>query len=68
MGSIGGSIIAAIILTVLPEMLRSADNLRMLIYAIVLIAMMIFNHSKIKQGMMNNKTLRKLFRSGREVK
>lgn len=68
MGSIGGSIIAAIILTVLPEMLRSADNLRMLIYAIVLIAMMIFNHSKIKQGMMNNKTLRKLFKSGREVK
>lgn len=48
MGSIKGSVISAIILTVLPEMLRAADDLRMLLYAIVLIAMMLFNSSDIR--------------------
>ncbi|HIU75281.1 MAG TPA: branched-chain amino acid ABC transporter permease [Candidatus Pelethocola excrementipullorum] len=42
-GSIRGSIIAAVILTALPEMLRGLSDYRMLIYAIVLIAMMLFN-------------------------
>ena len=44
-GNISGSIIAAVILTVLPEMLRSFSNYRMLIYSVVLIAMMLFNAS-----------------------
>lgn len=44
-GNIRGSIISAIILTLLPEMLRGLNNYRMLIYAIVLIIMMIFNWS-----------------------
>lgn len=48
MGSIKGSVIAAIVLTVLPEMLRAADDFRMLLYAIVLIAMMLFNSSGIR--------------------
>ncbi len=48
MGSIKGSVISAIILTVLPEMLRAADDLRMLLYAIVLIVMMLFNSSDIR--------------------
>lgn len=48
MGSIKGSVISAIILTVLPEMLRSAEDLRMLLYAIVLIVMMLFNSSDIR--------------------
>lgn len=61
MGSIRGSIIAAIILTALPEMLRGADDYRMLFYAIVLIAMMLFNHSKIKVGLMNNHVFARLF-------
>ncbi|MDO4555848.1 MAG: branched-chain amino acid ABC transporter permease [Lachnospiraceae bacterium] len=43
MGSFRGSIIAAVILTMLPEMLRGLADYRMLIYAIVLIAMMLFN-------------------------
>ncbi|NLK76036.1 MAG: branched-chain amino acid ABC transporter permease [Clostridiales bacterium] len=43
MGNITGSIIAAVILTLLPEYLRFMENYRMLIYAIVLIVMMIFN-------------------------
>ena len=42
-GNIRGSIIAAVVLTVLPEMLRGLNNYRMLIYAIVLILMMLFN-------------------------
>ncbi len=42
-GSIRGSMIAAIILTLLPELLRGLNDYRMLIYAVVLIAMMLFN-------------------------
>lgn len=42
-GSMRGSVIAAVLLTVLPEVLRFADDKRMLIYAIVLIAMMLWN-------------------------
>ena len=42
-GSIRGSIIAATILTLLPELLRGLPDYRMLIYAIVLIVMMLFN-------------------------
>lgn len=42
-GSIRGSMIAAVILTLLPEMLRGLSDYRMLIYAIVLIIMMLFN-------------------------
>jgi len=44
-GNIRGSVIAAVILTLLPELLRGLNNYRMLMYAIVLIAMMIFNSS-----------------------
>lgn len=43
MGSFRGSIIAAVILTMLPEVLRGLADYRMLIYAIVLILMMLFN-------------------------
>jgi len=42
-GNIRGSIIAAVVLTLLPEYLRFLQDYRMLIYAIVLIVMMIFN-------------------------
>lgn len=44
-GNIRGSVIAAALLTVLPEMLRSLNDYRMLIYAIVLILVMIFSQS-----------------------
>ncbi|WP_238722464.1 branched-chain amino acid ABC transporter permease [Diplocloster agilis] len=52
MGSIKGSIIAAVILTVLPEMLRGADDYRMLLYSIVLIVMMLFNNSEVKERLL----------------
>ncbi|MCR5273595.1 MAG: branched-chain amino acid ABC transporter permease [Lachnospiraceae bacterium] len=42
-GNFRGSVIAACILTLLPELLRGLSDYRMLIYAIVLIAMMLFN-------------------------
>ena len=42
-GNIRGSIIAAVILTLLPEVLRGMSDYRMLIYAIVLVLMMLFN-------------------------
>ncbi len=42
-GNIRGSVIAAVILTALPELLRGLADYRMLIYAIVLIVMMLFN-------------------------
>ena len=45
MGSLPGSIIAAIALTVVPSLLISFSNYRMLIYAIVLIAAMLLKHS-----------------------
>lgn len=44
-GNMRGSVIAAVILTLLPELLRGLSDYRMLIYAIVLIVMMIFNWS-----------------------
>lgn len=62
-GNIRGSIIAAVLLTVLPEVLRGLSDYRMLIYAIVLIAMMLFNwapaaidwRAKVKEKMKNKK-------------
>lgn len=44
-GNIRGSVIAAVLLTLLPELLRGLADYRMLIYAIVLIFMMLFNWS-----------------------
>jgi len=44
-GNITGSMIAAVILTLLPEMLRGLNDYRMLIYSVVLILMMLFNWS-----------------------
>ena len=45
MGSLTGSVIAAIVLTVLPEALRDFASARMLIYSVLLIVMMIFRPS-----------------------
>lgn len=45
MGSITGSVVAAITLTLLPEFLRSFSEWRMLIYSLILVLMMIFKPS-----------------------
>ena len=71
MGSIKGSIIAAVILTLLPELLRGASDYRMLIYAIALIAMMLFNNSSFKRNLTEKRFLeeyrRRSMLTGQEV-
>ena len=47
LGSISGAILAAIVLTVLPEALRSVREYRMVIYAVLLIVLMITRPSGI---------------------
>ena len=59
MGSISGSIVAAVLLTLLPELLRGFSQYRMLIYAILLILLMIFR----PEGMFGRKEISyKVFR------
>ena len=62
MGSLPGSIIAAFLITVLPEALRSLQDYRMLIYAVVLIAMMLLNNNarfnEFKQRVFSKKATR----------
>ena len=49
MGNIGGSVISAAMLYILPEMLRELYDLRMIMYAIILIIVMLFTWSpKVK--------------------
>lgn len=50
LGSVRGSVIAAIILKVLPEALRGFDDYRMLVYSVLLIFIMLFNSSHIFDG------------------
>ena len=66
MGSIRGSIIAAVILTLLPELLRGASDYRMLIYAIALIAMMLFNNSVFKRNLTEKRNLRQAEKMAKE--
>ena len=65
MGSIRGSIIAATILTLLPEVLRPIKEYRMIMYAVVLIAMMIFNHSNLKIKLQENNKFSKILKFGK---
>ena len=41
LGSVTGSVLAAVILTLLPEILRPIKDLRMVIYSLMLIVLMI---------------------------
>ena len=47
MGSIKGSVIASVVIVALPELLRGASDYRMLIYAVALIAMMMFKSNPV---------------------
>lgn len=58
-GSIRGSVIAAALLTILPEMLREFSDYRMLVYAILLILMMLATNSPILRNLLGK--LRALF-------
>ncbi len=67
-GNIRGSIIAAVILTLLPELLRGLNDYRMLIYAIVLIVMMIVNWSPKAQAIMSRYTPKNLLNKKKSAK
>jgi len=67
MGNIRGAVIAAVILTALPEVLRGTSDYRMLLYAIVLIAMMLFNNSGIKQRIMEKRNVNKADKAEKEA-
>ena len=52
MGNILGSVISATILYILPEAMRGLDDLRMILYAVVLIVVMLCTWSpKLKQNL-----------------
>ncbi|MHC1683934.1 MAG: branched-chain amino acid ABC transporter permease [Clostridiaceae bacterium] len=53
MGSLSGSILAAGVLTILPEALRSINDLRMIIYSVALIVLMLFR----PQGLLGTKEI-----------
>ncbi len=61
-GNIRGSIIAAALLTVLPELLRAFNDYRMLVYAVVLILVMVISNSEGLKQLKEN-VLKKLGRS-----
>ena len=50
-GNIRGSIVAATVLTILPEMLREFSDYRMLIYAIVLILVMLATNTPLLKNL-----------------
>ena len=65
-GNIRGSVISAVVLTLLPELLRGLSDYRMLIYAIVLIVMMLFNWSPKAIGFRERYSLKRLFHKTEE--
>ena len=56
LGNMRGSIIAATVLTVLPEVLREVSEYRMLVYAIVLIIMMLATNNPTLKNAISNFT------------
>lgn len=68
-GNIRGSMIAAVVLTLLPELLRGLNDYRMLIYAIILIVMMLFNWSPRAIAFKEKYSLKQLWtkKSAKEV-
>ena len=73
LGNMRGSIIATVLLSVLPELLRAYDKYRMLIYAIVLVLIMLATNNAGFKAFLSGigarvvKLLRKLFRKGDAV-
>ena len=63
LGSISGAVMAAVMLTILPEALRTAGALRIVVYSLMLIVLMITR----PQGLMGSRelSLRRLFRRER---
>lgn len=66
-GNMLGSIIAAAALTILPEILRSFADYRMLIYAIILIVVMLAGNNAKFKALFGEKLFGKLKKSKKEV-
>lgn len=64
-GNIRGSMIAAVVLTLLPELLRGLNDYRMLIYAVVLIAMMLINWSPKAIELRERYSLKRVFQKNK---
>lgn len=60
-GNMRGSVIAAVVLTLLPELLRGLSDYRMLIYSIILIAMMLYNWAPGAIAWRENHSIKSLF-------
>ena len=58
MGSITGSVIAAMVLALITTVLQSYSELRMIIYALLLISIMLFR----PQGLLGSKEITDLFK------
>lgn len=67
-GNIRGSMIAAVVLTLLPELLRGLNDYRMLLYAIVLIVMMLLNWSPKAIELRERYSLKRIFGKGKKEK
>ncbi|MDC7291550.1 branched-chain amino acid ABC transporter permease [Blautia schinkii] len=67
-GNIRGSMIAAVVLTLLPELLRGLNDYRMLLYAIVLIVMMLLNWSPKAIELRERYSLKRIFGRGKKEK
>ncbi len=67
-GNIKGSIIAAVVLTLLPELLRGLSDYRMLIYAVVLIATMLFTWSPKGAEFREKYSLKKILKKNQNMK
>ncbi len=67
-GNIRGSVIGAVVLTLLPEMIRELGNYRMLVYAIVLIVMMLFTWSPKAKELRERYSLKRLFNTKKAQK
>ena len=64
LGNIRGSIVAAAVLTILPEALRGFNNYRMLVYAIVLILVMLLTNSPVIKPLLSRIHIRVPFKGG----
>ena len=63
-GNIRGSVISAVILVLLPELMRELNDYRMLIYSIVLIGIMLFNWAPKARVLREKYSLKRLLKKG----
>lgn len=67
-GNIRGSVIGAVVLTLLPELMRSLQDYRMLIYAVVLIGVMLFTWAPKAKEFRERYSLKRLIALEKEKK